>query len=189
MAQDPNSAITVMIDERSGVERSLKKFKRMCESFGVVREYRKRQEYKKPSVKHKEKTEAADKRRKKTAMKSTRVSKYQFKTKASNEAFFFAYILTKSEISMDQNQIDTNLSNLNGWKLDTLSNSIHKEFSFKSYLKNIAFVNAVAWIANKMNHHPDLEVSFNKCVVKITTHDKSGLNDLDFQLAHEIEKL
>ena len=73
MAQDPQSAITVMIDER---ERSLKKFKRMCESFGVVREYRKRQEYKKPSVKHKEKTEAADKRRKKTAMKSTRVSKY-----------------------------------------------------------------------------------------------------------------
>ena len=46
MAQDPQSAITVMIDERSGVERSLKKFKRMCESFGVVREYRKRQEYK-----------------------------------------------------------------------------------------------------------------------------------------------
>ena len=76
MAQDPQSAITVMIDDRSGVERSLKKFKRMCESFGVVREYRKRQEYKKPSVKHKEKTEAADKRRKKTAMKSTRVSKY-----------------------------------------------------------------------------------------------------------------
>lgn len=76
MAQDQNNAITVMIDERSGVERSLKKFKRMCESFGVVREYRKRQEYKKPSVKHKEKIEAADKRRKKTSMKSTRVSKY-----------------------------------------------------------------------------------------------------------------
>ena len=76
MAQDPQSAITVQIDERSGVERSLKKFKRMCESFGVVREYRKRQEYKKPSVKNKEKIEAADKRRKKTAMKSTRVSKY-----------------------------------------------------------------------------------------------------------------
>ena len=63
MAQDPQSAITVQIDERSGVERSLKKFKRMCESFGVVREYRKRQEYKKPSVKHKEKVEAAEKRR------------------------------------------------------------------------------------------------------------------------------
>jgi small subunit ribosomal protein S21 len=76
MAQDPHSSISVMIDERSGLERSLKKFKRMCEAFGVVREYRKRQEYKKPSVKMKEKTEAAEKRRKKTATKYTRVAKY-----------------------------------------------------------------------------------------------------------------
>lgn len=69
------SNITVTIDERTNLERSLKKFKRMCESFGVIREYRKRQEYKKPSVRHKEKTAAADKRRKKTAMKFTRTSK------------------------------------------------------------------------------------------------------------------
>ena len=47
----------------------------MCEAFGVIREYRKRQEYKKPSVKLKEKTQAAEKRRKKTAMKYTRTSK------------------------------------------------------------------------------------------------------------------
>ena len=73
--QDPYGAISVTIDERSGVERSLKKFKRMCEAFGVVREYRKRQEYKKPSIKNKEKTQAAEKRRKKTQMKMTRVSK------------------------------------------------------------------------------------------------------------------
>jgi|JI102314A2RNA_FD_contig_51_2411672_length_334_multi_4_in_0_out_0_1 small subunit ribosomal protein S21 len=72
---DPYSAISVNIDERAGVERSLKKFKRMCEAFGVIREYRKRQEYKKPSVKLKEKTQAAEKRRKKTAMKYTRTSK------------------------------------------------------------------------------------------------------------------
>lgn len=69
------SNIVVPIDERTNLERSLKKFKRMCESFGVIREYRKRQEYKKPSVRHKEKTAAADKRRKKTAMKFTRTSK------------------------------------------------------------------------------------------------------------------
>jgi small subunit ribosomal protein S21 len=61
--------IRINVDERFGVERSLKKFKRLCESFGVVREYRKRQEYKKPSVRLKEKTAAADKRRKKSAVK------------------------------------------------------------------------------------------------------------------------
>lgn len=75
MAVDIDQSIKVVIDDRNGVERSLKKFKRLCESFGVIREYRKRQEYKKPSVRKKEKTAAADKRRKKTNVKFTRGSK------------------------------------------------------------------------------------------------------------------
>ena len=75
MSKD-SSTIKVVIDDRSGVERSLKKFKRMCESFGVIREYRKRQEYKKPSIRLKEKNAAAEKRRKKTQMKFTRTSKF-----------------------------------------------------------------------------------------------------------------
>ena len=68
--------IKVMIDDRHGLERSLKKFKRLCESFGVIREYRKRQEYKKPSIRLKEKTAAAEKRRKKTQVKGSRGSKF-----------------------------------------------------------------------------------------------------------------
>lgn len=65
-------AIKVVIDEKLGVERSLKKFKRMCEAFGIVREYRRRQEYRKPSVRLKEKRAAAEKRRKKSQTKYTR---------------------------------------------------------------------------------------------------------------------
>ena len=68
--------IRVVIDERSGVERGIRRFKRMCESFGVVKEYRKRKEYKKPSVKMKEKLESAVKRRNKLSTKGrTRVAK------------------------------------------------------------------------------------------------------------------
>jgi len=59
--------IKVKVIEGEHVEKSLRKFKRMCESFGVVKEYRKRKEYRKPSVRAKEKTEAATKRRHKTA--------------------------------------------------------------------------------------------------------------------------
>ncbi|MAF78086.1 MAG: 30S ribosomal protein S21 [Halobacteriovoraceae bacterium] len=66
-----STTIRVEIDDR-GVERSLRKFKRMCESYGVVREYRKRQEYKKPSVRTKEKNEAAEKRRRKNVFKVRR---------------------------------------------------------------------------------------------------------------------
>ncbi|MBT6324415.1 MAG: 30S ribosomal protein S21 [Bdellovibrionales bacterium] len=76
MASKPKSTIKVHVDERGGIERSLRKFKRLCESFGVVKEYRKRQEYKKPSVRLKEKNEAAAKRRVKTAYKSRGNSKF-----------------------------------------------------------------------------------------------------------------
>ena len=56
-------------------ERSIRKFKRMCDSYGIVKEYRKRNEYRKPSVRMKEKLEAAEKRRRKTAVKTRRFSK------------------------------------------------------------------------------------------------------------------
>ncbi len=64
--------IKIVVDERMGVDRTLRKFKRLCDSYGIVKEYRKRSEYKKPSVRLKEKLEAADKRRRKTVVKSRR---------------------------------------------------------------------------------------------------------------------
>ena len=67
--------ILVSIEENVHVERSLRRFKRMCDSFGVVKEYRKRKEYKKPSVKTKEKLEAADKRRQKNVSRTQRTGK------------------------------------------------------------------------------------------------------------------
>lgn len=60
--------IYIQVDDR-GVERSLRKFKRLCDTYGIVKNYRARQEYKKPSIMAKEKREAAEKRRRKTAMK------------------------------------------------------------------------------------------------------------------------
>lgn len=72
MAKKPTIFVNI---ERSGnVERALKKFKRMCESYGIVREYKRRQSYMKPSVEEKEKREAAEKRRRKTILKGKRMS-------------------------------------------------------------------------------------------------------------------
>lgn len=67
--------IKLKVDERFGVEKTIRKFKRLCDNYGIVREYRNRSEYKKPSVKNKEKTEAAEKRRRKTEFKMKRSSK------------------------------------------------------------------------------------------------------------------
>ena len=54
----------------------------------------------------------------------------------------------------------------------------------------MSFVNAAAWEANRIMHHPDMEVSFNKCVINITTHDEGNtLTEKDFQLAKNIDAL
>jgi small subunit ribosomal protein S21 len=66
--------VYLKVDDR-GMERSLRKFKRLCESFGIVKEYRNRKEYKKPSIRKKEKTEAAQKKRAKLKGRSGGKSK------------------------------------------------------------------------------------------------------------------
>jgi small subunit ribosomal protein S21 len=68
--KDEKVNIIITMSEGFPVERALKKFKRLCDQFGVVKEYRKRQAHQKPSIKAKEKRENAEKRRKKTSTKS-----------------------------------------------------------------------------------------------------------------------
>lgn len=72
--KDPKENIRIDIGEGFHVEKALKKFKRLCDSYGVVKEYRAREHYQKPSVKAKEKREAAEKRRKK-AISKLRISR------------------------------------------------------------------------------------------------------------------
>lgn len=67
--RDSKDKIRIDITDGFAVERALKKFKRLCDAYGIVKEYRARESYQKPSVKQKEKLEAADKRRKKTSSK------------------------------------------------------------------------------------------------------------------------
>ncbi|NVK21262.1 MAG: 4a-hydroxytetrahydrobiopterin dehydratase [Kangiellaceae bacterium] len=67
------------------------------------------------------------------------------------------------------------------WQFDSSTGAVMRKFHFKNYYHTMAFVNAVAWIANKQAHHPDLEVSYGHCLVRYTTHDAGNslcLNDL-----------
>jgi small subunit ribosomal protein S21 len=70
LATTKNLEISIHADDN--IERCLKKFKRLCEGYGIVREYRKRKEHRKPSVRNKEKRESAEKRRFKTDTKFNR---------------------------------------------------------------------------------------------------------------------
>lgn len=81
------------------------------------------------------------------------------------------------------------MTQLNGWKLDEEAKQIRKDFVFKGFYRTMAFVNAVAWIANSENHHPDFEVGYNHCLVRFTTHSIAGLSTNDFICAAKVDAL
>jgi 4a-hydroxytetrahydrobiopterin dehydratase len=95
--------------------------------------------------------------------------------------------LPKGSPAATSQQVADYLKQLNDWALT--NGVIEKTFSFKDYYQTIAFVNAVAWIANSQNHHPDLVVGYNKCTVKYSTHSVGGLSENDFICAARIDAL
>ena len=81
------------------------------------------------------------------------------------------------------------LQGLTGWKASENFTHIHKTFLFKDYYRTMAFVNAVAFVAHAHNHHPDLLVRYNDCVVTYQTHTVHGLSENDFMCAAKIDAL
>ncbi|EGQ63942.1 pterin-4-alpha-carbinolamine dehydratase, partial [Acidithiobacillus sp. GGI-221] len=63
------------------------------------------------------------------------------------------------------------------------------EFRFKNFYETMAFVNAVAWISHREDHHPDLELGYNRCVVHYSTHAIGGLSENDFICAARVDAL
>lgn len=76
-----------------------------------------------------------------------------------------------------------------GWELDADGGAIHRTFHFRDFYETIAFANAIAWIANRQNHHPDLELHYNRCTVHYATHSAHGLTRNDFICAARIDAL
>lgn len=75
------------------------------------------------------------------------------------------------------------------WQLVETGKALAREFRFKDFYQTIAFVNAVAWIANTEDHHPDLEVGYNRCLIRYSTHAIGGLSENDFICAAKIDAL
>ncbi len=75
------------------------------------------------------------------------------------------------------------------WTLAADGESIERTFVFSGYPRTIAFVNAIAWIAEKEGHHPDLTVSYSKVGVLYSTHSIGGLSENDFICAVKIDHL
>lgn len=84
-------------------------------------------------------------------------------------------------------EITQRLDRLDDWKL--IGGAISKTFHFRDYYQTMAFVNAAAWVSHNENHHPDLEVGYNQCLVRYRTHDVNGLSEKDFICAAKIDAL
>jgi len=75
------------------------------------------------------------------------------------------------------------------WKIAADNKSLAREFHFKDFYRTMSFVNALAHIANIEDHHPDLEVGYNYCRARYSTHAINGLSENDFICAAKIDRL
>jgi 4a-hydroxytetrahydrobiopterin dehydratase len=75
------------------------------------------------------------------------------------------------------------------WQVTSDNRMIKRALSFSNFYETMAFVNALAWIANRENHHPDLEVGYNYCRVTFMTHALNGLTHNDFICAAKLDRI
>jgi 4a-hydroxytetrahydrobiopterin dehydratase len=75
------------------------------------------------------------------------------------------------------------------WKADAENKKISREFKFADFIKAMAFVDAVADIAESEGHHPDIHISYNRVLLELSTHSIGGLSENDFIVAAKIDQL
>ena len=87
------------------------------------------------------------------------------------------------EHKLSQAAVDAGLAALPGWALEADGGGITRTFRFPDYHRTMAFVNALAFIAHREDHHPDLGVHYDRVVVRYSTHDVGGLSENDLTCA------
>ncbi|HEY0857232.1 MAG TPA: 4a-hydroxytetrahydrobiopterin dehydratase [Albitalea sp.] len=88
---------------------------------------------------------------------------------------------------MSESEIRSHLNEVSGWHLS--KGAIEKTFSFKDFNETMAFVNALAWICHTEDHHPDIALSYSRCVVRFNTHSVGGISINDFICAAKVNAL
>lgn len=88
-------------------------------------------------------------------------------------------------------EIVSQLAQRDGWTLsgEDANLTIEKTFHFANYYETMAFVNALAFTAHVTDHHPELTVGYNRCVVRFNTHDVGGISSTDFECAAAADAL
>lgn len=90
---------------------------------------------------------------------------------------------------LDAGVVKQALEALPGWELADGGDAICRTFRFDDYYRTLAFVNALAFVAHREDHHPDLAVHYDRCVVTYSTHDVGGLSENDLICAAKAQGL
>jgi len=85
---------------------------------------------------------------------------------------------------LKESELKEALAQLPEWYLR--GNAIRRDFEFKDFAKAMVFVNQLAEIAETANHHPDIDIRYNKVTLALTSHDSGGITKRDVNLAHQI---
>lgn len=94
-----------------------------------------------------------------------------------------------TEAPLGREESQALMKQLNGWTLSGDTRWISKEFKFKDFAEALAFTDKVGAIAEEEGHHPDIQLSWGKVVVELTTHAIKGLSENDFIFAAKIDRL
>ncbi|HSI89299.1 MAG TPA: 4a-hydroxytetrahydrobiopterin dehydratase [Pyrinomonadaceae bacterium] len=93
--------------------------------------------------------------------------------------------MERTKLSGDE--IASRLTGIEQWTES--DGKLKKRFEFKDFSESLAFVNKAGEIANAVDHHPDIRLGWGYAEFEITTHDRGGLTDHDFDLAHRIDAI
>ena len=90
---------------------------------------------------------------------------------------------------MTHYEAQASLKQVEGWELSEDGRMISRRFGFSNFYETMAFINAMAWIANTEDHHPDFSAGYNYCLVNYTSHAIGGLSENDFICAAKLNQL
>ncbi|AFZ54986.1 pterin-4-alpha-carbinolamine dehydratase [Cyanobacterium aponinum PCC 10605] len=95
-------------------------------------------------------------------------------------------IITQNMV-LNETEVRQKLANYPNWV--TSGQSINTTYKFKDFIQAVEFVNRLVEPAERAGHHPDIEISYNKVTIHLTTHDAGGITQKDFDLAEEIQRI
>jgi len=97
--------------------------------------------------------------------------------------------MTSSQKKLSGTLIKKKLKKVPGWILNAKETQISKTFVMNSFVAGLAFIAKITVHAEVLEHHPDVELTYDRVKVKLTTHDVQGLTNADFELAQRIDRL